>query len=167
MLEKENTDLKSWTEDAENRSRRSNLCFIGIPERAEAKDILGFMSRLIPELLGEDNFPVPLMIERCHRTGSVDNIKLRCPKPILVKFLLFQDKVKIMKLARDKKEPLWYKMTDKNQDGSSKEKDVQVLIYPDFYAGVVQRRREFDAVKKKFRDRVIEYDLSQHTESYP
>ena len=48
VLEKENTDLESWTEDAENRSRRSNLRFVGIPERAEAGDVFGFISHLIP-----------------------------------------------------------------------------------------------------------------------
>lgn len=157
LLEKENTDLKAWTEDAENRSRRSNLRFIGIPEKAEAKDILGFMGHLIPQLLGETNFSVPPTIERCHRIGIMDNVNAKGPRPILVKFQHFQDKLKIMKLARDKKDLLQYKARAVNQEGSLKE--VRVYIYPDFSAGVVQRRREFDTVKKKFRDRDIEYGL--------
>ncbi|CAM4574596.1 unnamed protein product [Leuciscus chuanchicus] len=157
VLEKENTDLKAWTEDAENRSRRSNLRFIGIPEKAEAKDILGFMSHLIPQVLGETHFSVPPMIERCYRIGIMDNVKAKGPRPILVKFQHFQDKLKIMKLARDNKDILQYKARAVNQEGSSKV--VRVYIYPDFSTGVVQRRREFDSVKKKFRDRDIEYGL--------
>ena len=157
VLKKENTDLKSWTEDAENRSRRSNLRFVGIPERAEAGDVLGFISHLIPKLLGEANFSVPPVIERCHRTGILDNVKAKGPRPILVKLQCFQDKLKIMKLARDKRDPLQYKARAVNQGGSLK--DVQIFIYPDFSAGVVQRRREFDAVKKKLCDREIEYGL--------
>lgn len=117
------------------------------------------MSHLIPQLLGEANFPVSPMIERCHRIGILDNFKAKGPRPILVKFHYFQDKLKIMKLARNKKEPLQYKTRAKNQDGSSIEKEVHVYIYLDFSAGVVQRRREFDAVKKKFCDRDIEYGL--------
>ena len=86
------------------------------------------------------------VIERCHRTGVQDNFRAKGPRPILVKFLHFQDKLKIMKLSREKKEPLLYK-------------GARVFIYPDFSAGLVQRRRGFDAVKKKLRDRDIKYAL--------
>uniref|UniRef100_A0A3B4VAQ2 L1 transposable element RRM domain-containing protein n=1 Tax=Seriola dumerili TaxID=41447 RepID=A0A3B4VAQ2_SERDU len=145
-LEKENTDLKLWAEDAENRSRRSNLRFIGIPERAKARDIVGFMRHLIPQLLGEVNFFTPPVIERCHRSGVQDNSRAKSPRPILVKFHYFQDKLKIMKLSREKKEPLQYK-------------GVRVSIYLDFSAGLVQRRRGFDAVKKKLRDQDFKYAM--------
>ena len=124
MLEKENTDLKAWAEDAENRSRCSNLRFIGIPQNAEGNDILGFMRHLVVELLGEANFPTPPVIERCHRTAVRDNLRAKGPRPILVKFHYFQDKLKISKLSREKKEPLQYKGT-------------RVYIYPDFSAGLV------------------------------
>ncbi|CAL8350249.1 unnamed protein product [Boreogadus saida] len=63
----------------------------------------------------------------------------------------------VMKLARDKRDPLQYKARAVNQGGSLK--DVRIFIYPDFSAGVVQRRREFDAVKKKLCDKEIEYGL--------
>uniref|UniRef100_A0A3Q3GQF7 L1 transposable element RRM domain-containing protein n=1 Tax=Labrus bergylta TaxID=56723 RepID=A0A3Q3GQF7_9LABR len=126
VLEKENTDLKARVEDAENRSRRSNLRFIGIPERVK---------RISP--------PV---IERCHRTAVKDNSRAKGPRPILVKLHYFQDKMKIMKLSREKKEPPQYK-------------GARVYIYPDFSAGLIQRLRGFDAVKKKLRDRDIKYAL--------
>ena len=147
MLEKENTDLKSRAEDAENRSRRSNLRFIGIPERAEGNDILSFMRRLVPQLLGEANFSSSPVIERCHRTGVKDNSRAKGPRPILVKFHYFQDKLKIMNLSREKTEPLQYE-------------GARVYIYPDFSAGLVQRRRGFDEAKKKLRDRGIKYALT-------
>ncbi|XP_041659596.1 uncharacterized protein LOC121520290 [Cheilinus undulatus] len=146
VLEKENTDLKAWVEDAENRSRRSNLRFIGIPEKAEGNNILDFMSCLIPQLLGEANFSTPPVIERCHRTAVKDTSRAKGPRPIVVKLHYFQDKIKIMKLSREKKEPPQYK-------------GARVYIYPDFSAGLIQRRRRFDAVKKKLRDRDIKYAL--------
>uniref|UniRef100_A0A3Q3EIB2 L1 transposable element RRM domain-containing protein n=1 Tax=Labrus bergylta TaxID=56723 RepID=A0A3Q3EIB2_9LABR len=133
VLEKENTDLKAWVEDAENRSRRSNLRFIGIPRGP----------RVITSLVKRISPPV---IERCHRTAVKDNSRAKGPRPILVKLHYFQDKMKIMKLSREKKEPPQYK-------------GARVYIYPDFSAGLIQRRRGFDAVKKKLRDRDIKYAL--------
>lgn len=156
VLEKENTELKSWVENAENRSRRNNLRFIGIPEWAEAKDIFGFIRRLIPQLLGEQHFPMPPGIESCHRTGERSDDK--GPRPILVKLQHFQDKWKIMQVARDKK-CLLFKTVAKKRDGSTTEKEIQVHIYPDFSAGVTKKRREFDGIKKKLRERAIDYGL--------
>uniref|UniRef100_A0A3Q3MQ47 L1 transposable element RRM domain-containing protein n=1 Tax=Labrus bergylta TaxID=56723 RepID=A0A3Q3MQ47_9LABR len=118
VLEKENTDLKAWVEDAENRSRRSNLRFIGIPERAEGNNILGFMSRLIPQGSQADLGKAPLLPGQ-----DEDNETLQ-----------------------EKKEPPQYK-------------GARVYIYPDFSAGLIQRRRGFDALKKKLRDRDIKYAL--------
>lgn len=141
-IKKENTDLKAW----ENRGRRSNPHFIGIPKSAEANDILGFMRHLVPHLLGEANFTTPPVIERCRGTAVKDNLRDKGPRPILVKFHYFQDKMKILKLSRERKEPLQYKGT-------------RVYIYPDFSAGLVQRRRGFDTIKKKLRDQGIKYAL--------
>lgn len=153
-LEKENKKLKAWVEDAENRSRLNNLRFIGIPERAESNDIFGFMGRLIPQLLGGTNFPTPPEIENCHRTGDLDDSK--GPRPVLVKFQHLQTKRRIMRLAREKEE-LFFKTMAQNRDGSTTEKQCQIHIFPDFSAGVNKRRREFDGIKKKFREREIEY----------
>lgn len=162
VLEKENAHLKKWTEDTENRSRRSNLRFIGIPEKAEGNNIHAFMSGLIPQLFGKVNFPLPPGIEICHRVGNVDNkenVTDKGPRPILVKFQNLREKTKIKNLAKDKKDPLVFKIMATNRDGSSTEKEVKVHIYPDYSAGVVKKRKEFDEVKKKFRDRDIEYGL--------
>lgn len=102
------------------------------------------MRHLIPQLLGEVNFSTPSVIERCHRIQ--DNSRTKGPRPILVNFHHFQDKIKVMKLSRENKECLQYK-------------GARVFIYPDFSAGLVQRRRGFDAVKEKLCDRDINYAL--------
>ncbi|KAJ8369554.1 hypothetical protein SKAU_G00095820 [Synaphobranchus kaupii] len=57
-------------EDLGNRSRSSNLRFVRVPEAAEGRDLLGFMSHLIPQLLGPENFTAPPPIERAHRTPT-------------------------------------------------------------------------------------------------
>ncbi|KAJ8269440.1 hypothetical protein COCON_G00120470 [Conger conger] len=136
QLEKNNAHLKERAEDAENRSRASNLRFISVPDKSEGKDILG-LKLLIPQLLGEANFPTP--DERCHRSPTFLKQNSRAgPRPILVKFLHFQEKLKIMKLSRGKKELVY--------------NGTRVHIYPDFSAGLVQKRRQFDPLKKRLRD---------------
>lgn len=89
-VETENAYLKEKADDAENRSRSSNLRFINIPERREAKDMIAFINDLIPLLLGKDNFPTAPVIERAHRSPTFTTSNRSTPRPILVKSLHFQ-----------------------------------------------------------------------------
>ncbi|KAJ4933513.1 hypothetical protein JOQ06_030339 [Pogonophryne albipinna] len=129
--------------DLENRSRRSNLRFVGIQESAEGSDIIGFMSRLIPQLLGPDAFPTLPIIERAHRSPTArQNSRARA---IMIELLNFQDKVKILRLAREKK----------SLDYNGK----HISIYPDFSPELTRRRRSFDPVKRKLRELNMKYFL--------
>lgn len=145
-LEKENIYLRDKAEEAENRSRSTNLRFIGIPERKEGGNMVAFMNQLIPQLLGKDNFPMAPVIERAHRTPTFSsNTSSAAPRPILVRFLHFQDKVKILRLAREKGELIHM--------------GARIQVYPDFSAGLVKKRRQFDAIKKSLRAANIKYSL--------
>ncbi|XP_077077918.1 E3 ubiquitin-protein ligase TRIM47-like [Siphateles boraxobius] len=104
QLKKDNSYLLDKVDDLENRSRRSNLRFVGVQESSEGSDIVGFMSRLIPQLLGQDNFSIPLIIEWAHRSPTVRQSDRASPRPIMIKLLNFQDKVKILRIAREKKQ---------------------------------------------------------------
>lgn len=146
LLEKENIYLRAKVDDAENRSRACNLRFINIPEKSEGRDTIAFMNKLIPQLLGKESFPTSAPIEKAHRTPTfLPGNKTDRPRPILVKFLSFQDKVHILRLAKEKKELLF--------QGS------RIYIFPDFSADLTKRRREFDAVKNKFREMDIKYSM--------
>lgn len=144
-LEKENAYLKDKVDDAENRSRSFNLRFINVPEKSEGRDTIAFFNQLIPLLLGKENFPTVPVIQRAHRSPTLSSSTRSAPRPILVKFLHFQDKVRILRLAREKRE-LNYMGT-------------RVHIYPDFSAGLINKRRQFDAVKKKLHAADIKYSL--------
>uniref|UniRef100_A0A3P9LBD1 L1 transposable element RRM domain-containing protein n=1 Tax=Oryzias latipes TaxID=8090 RepID=A0A3P9LBD1_ORYLA len=120
-LEKQNSYLAEKVEDAENRSRASNIRLLRVPEGSEGCDIIGFV--------GQTPNPNP-------KAG---------PRPIFVRFLHFQDKLNILRLSRNKKELLF--------------KGNRVHIYPDFSAGLMEKRRLFPTVKKKFRDMDIEYAM--------
>ena len=63
--------LKDKCFDLESRSRCQNLRFIGVPEGSCPTR---FMAELIPEILGADNFPTQVEIDRAHRSLA--------PKPI-------------------------------------------------------------------------------------
>lgn len=53
-------------EDQENRSRRNNLRIVGLPECVECSDVVGFIEKWLPEVLGPDKFSDPVIIERAH-----------------------------------------------------------------------------------------------------
>jgi len=146
-LEGENSYLRDKMDAVENRSRAYNLRFIHVPEKAEGKNIHGFIGSLIQQLLGEDNFPVPPAIERAHRSPmqQSQNQKNFAPRPILVRLLSLQDKFKILRLAREKQE--------------LKYNDKRVHIFPDFSTSLLQKRREFDVIKKKLRELDMNYAL--------
>uniref|UniRef100_A0AAQ6A293 L1 transposable element RRM domain-containing protein n=1 Tax=Amphiprion ocellaris TaxID=80972 RepID=A0AAQ6A293_AMPOC len=143
QLESDNTNLKAKVEDLENRSRRNNLRFVGIPEFAESTDMVGFMTQLIYKVLGQENFPSPLKIERAHRTPTTLPKRLDPggkPRSILIKLLDFQDKKTILRIAREKGQLIFH--------GSA------ISIYPDFSAEVMNKQRLFDPVKRNLRGRM-------------
>ncbi len=144
-LTKDNTYLMDKVQDLENRSRASNLRFVGIPKSSEGRDVLGFMAQLILQLFGRENFPTSPAIERGHRTPLFRNSDRAGSRPILIKLSNFQDKVKILRLAREKKE-LFFKGT-------------RIYIYPDFSAELLKRRRSFDKVKRRLRELYLKYSL--------
>lgn len=86
--------IAKWNlHDAENRLRRSNLLFFGLPDAsdetwsASEKKIV----QLCKETLGVE--VEPSQIERAHRLGKFHAEKCR---PIIVKFVLFKDKQRIL-----------------------------------------------------------------------
>ncbi|KAK5879492.1 hypothetical protein CesoFtcFv8_022602 [Champsocephalus esox] len=66
-------------------------------------------------------------------------------RAIMIELLDFQDKVKILCLAKEKK----------SLDCNGK----HISIYPDFSPELTRRRRSFDPVKRKFRELNMKYFL--------
>uniref|UniRef100_A0A671RZG0 Uncharacterized protein n=1 Tax=Sinocyclocheilus anshuiensis TaxID=1608454 RepID=A0A671RZG0_9TELE len=137
QLEKDNSYLIDKVDHLEKRSRRYNLRFVGVQESSEGNDITGFMSKLIPQLLGRDNFPTPPISEWAHRSPTAHQSGRASLRPIMVMLLNFQEKVQILRISRERK--LEYNGT-------------RVYIYQDFSADLMKRRRSFDPVKHKLRE---------------
>ncbi len=142
-LESHNTNLKIKVEDLENRSRCNNLRFVGVPEFAESGDMVGFMTQLIYQVLGQVNFPSPLKIERAHRTPTTllkRPDRGDKPRSLLIKLLDFQDKKTILRIAREK--------------GQLKFHSSYISIYPDFSVEVMNKRCLIDPVNRNLRGRM-------------
>ena len=94
------------------------------------------MNQLIPHLLSKENFPTgPPDIETIHRNPTARRMqdpKAGPKRTILVELLNFQDKQKILRLAREKKELLFR--------GSG------VHVYADYSAALTKKHRMYDPV---------------------
>ncbi len=140
-IEKEIIFLKDKTDDLEHRSRRSNIKIINIPEKSEGSDTVGYLESLIPQLLGNDNFPSPITLERAHR--------IRRPSdrtgPIIAKFLNYREKDKVLRFAREK--------------GAVYLNDKRISFYPDYSVEIQHKINGCNDVKKKLQEKNIEYAI--------
>lgn len=147
------TKVKQLTEkndDLENRSRRSNLRLIGLEEKAEGDDAESFLENWLPEVLGAENFPIPVRIERAHRipassSGSSSAQTTTYPRPLIAKFLNFKDKVRVMNAARKKNKVMF--------------NNRQVKFFSDFSTEVQRQRKAYNAVKQTLHSKGIQYGL--------
>ncbi len=101
--------------------------------------MVAFLEKLLPEILGPENFPSPLVIERAHRIGRFSEDRPDSPpRAVIMKFLNYADKVRTLKAARAKA----IVMLDKRK----------LMFFPDVSAELHKKRKRFDAVKKDLRD---------------
>lgn len=77
------TELHQWLQSVDNHkplqekvvdlkasSRCQNIEVVGLPERAEGENPVDFFSKFLSNLLGPDNFPTPIEVDRAHRLGQ-------------------------------------------------------------------------------------------------
>lgn len=72
--------LKTKVNNLEGHSCRLNISIAGVKDRLESSSLNDFLSCLIPELLGQDNFSKPVKIDRAHcslRSKLLTNERLR------------------------------------------------------------------------------------------
>lgn len=97
-LEKQACELTSKINCLENRNHRSNLEDWWISRRKLKKgNAAAFLEKWLPDILGPETFPAPLIIEAAHRLPQSTT-----PQVMILKFLNFQDKIWVMQAARKK-----------------------------------------------------------------
>ena len=131
-------------DDLENRDRRSNLRLIGLPENTENGDAAAFLQNWLPEVLGPDTFPCPVIIERAHRLPGRQAPNAP-PRILIMKFLNYQDKVRVMRAARRKGKVMY--------------RNHHIMFFPDLSAEVQKQRKLYDAVKRQLRELNIDFGL--------
>lgn len=82
--------------EIENRSRRNNLLFFGLPD--EGKETWDEPEKKVIDLCAEKLRVTvsPSAIERAHQIGKVGGEK---PRPVIVKFAFFKDKQRVISAA--------------------------------------------------------------------
>ena len=102
--------LKDEIEELQNRSRRNNLVFYNIPEKAEGGDCISFIQDFIMQHMGLETLCGHVELERAHRTPSKTPsvAEKGRPRPMHVAFLRYTDKMKVLRnaAARLKDNPL-------------------------------------------------------------
>lgn len=63
-------DLRDKLEELENRNRRNNLRFVGVPEGKESGDMVAFIQNLLASILDWDDMVQPPEIDRAHRAPT-------------------------------------------------------------------------------------------------
>lgn len=138
-LTKTVTQLQAKVDDLENRGRRKNLRIIGLPEKAEGSTPLSqYLREMIPKWL-DLSFDLRLEIERAHRSfGPAPGVN-DPPRSVLVRFLRYTDRERILQAALKKRQII--------HEGK------QVRFFQDLSVEVMRKRKEFDSVKKILVDR--------------
>lgn len=129
-------------DDMENRSRRNNVRFIGIPEGREGGEVVKFLEDLIPELLDIEG---KCEIERAHRVASQQSRPGDRPRPILAKFLRSTDRDAVLRAARNKGKLSW---------GNN-----NIMLFPDYSKATQLKRDKFKECKKRLHDREVSFRM--------
>lgn len=117
--------LLDRVEDLENRSRRSNLRFVGIPESYPNAGLINLCEKLIPKALG---LRYSCSVERAHRLGPPGEDRT-APRAAIPKYLNYADKAAILQAYR-RSEAL---IID----------NLKILIFADYSPEVSKKRRAF------------------------
>lgn len=144
-LSKDNEALKLKTDDLENRSRRNNIRVTGLPEKVEGSQPTVFMEVFLAEIFGEEAFSSPPSVDRAHRVAFSRRKQDDPPRPFIARIHRYQDKERILKLARE--------------TGPLSFRGSEVHIYPDYSAEVSKKRTAYYTVKSQLRNAGLAYRM--------
>lgn len=140
--------LRQKVDDIENRERRNNLRFIGFPEGCEDGDTISFLVKILPEILNLA-FSGGLEIDRAHRIGGLRKSSgpehPSTARPIIARFLRFQDRNRISEAARKMGNVTW--------------KEHRIMVFADYSKLVNEKRMKFNECKKMLHEKRTRFSL--------
>lgn len=133
--------LLDKAENLENKSRRSSLRIIGLPESYTANSLLTLCERTIPTALGLKRHCI---VERAHRLGP-QNSDRNSPRPVLAKFLNYQDQASILQQFK--------------KAGHLEIAVVLLLVFADYSQEVSRKRKAFSPICAALHNKQIRFML--------
>lgn len=131
--------LQTRLEDLEARSRRNNLRIHGIEEEAEGDDITGFVERFIKTELA---FPdTHLGIQRCHRSLAAKPPHGANPRSIVLCFLEFQIKERVLQSAWKKKNIQY--------------KGKRIYFEQDYTSDILAKRKAYAPIRRALKEKTL------------
>lgn len=113
-------------DEMENRLCRDNVRLVGLPEKSEGPNPIEFLEKWFIELFGRENFSQQFSIERAHRVPFKPPPSGGYPRPMLMKFLNYKDKVTLLRKGREV--------------GNIFYNGAKISMYPDFSPDLQKRR---------------------------
>lgn len=138
--------LLAKQDNMENRLRRCNLRFIGLPEGTEGKDPTTFLEQLLITRYGREAFSATFAFERAHCMPARQPPQGAPPRTFIAKLLNYKDRDEALRMAGVKSNiPIG---------------NVKVAIFPDFSTEVQKRRQFFTEAKRRLRIKNLKYSIA-------
>ncbi|KAK7117362.1 hypothetical protein R3I94_013542 [Phoxinus phoxinus] len=134
-----NAKLQTKLVDLEGRSRRNNIRIVGLPENIEGAHPTAFFSQVLVEVIGDQILSSTPELDRAHRTLAPKPGPNGKARPVIIRFLKFQERELVVREARRLRGKLNYR-------GS------QIHIFEDYSPEVAEQRSEYRAVMKQLYD---------------
>ncbi|KAJ8366118.1 hypothetical protein SKAU_G00149490 [Synaphobranchus kaupii] len=145
-LQAQNQALLDHVDDIENRSRRSNLRIVNIPEGSDnGKDPVKLISQLLVQcIMGPDVFTEPPELERAHRSLASKPRDGKPARPFVVRFLRFQQKEAALRWSRNHE---------------VKFRGTPLRFYPDLSSALARKRAAYNGVKQALYKKGVQFRL--------
>lgn len=137
--------LCARVDDQENRSRRKNVRLIGLKEGSETGGSLSdYVQKILADGLGLSG--AEFEIERCHRNLRPRPEPDQPPRIIMIRFLRYTARHKVLTVAKQKKGFTW--------------NDCRLSIYEDMTAERAAQRKPFSPVMKTLWQHQVKHTLA-------
>lgn len=145
--------LKNKVTDLEDRSRRNNLKFRGIPESISPPELTPYLLQLLKTLLPMENTQ-DLIIDRAHHIAKPNTLPDMVPRDVLARIHFFNLKDRAMAAARKVR-----KLPDPF---------FHISIYADLKAVTLARHRQFAPITEvNGKENSLQLAIPSHTSGHP
>lgn len=145
-------DLHYAVEDAANRDRRQNLRLIGLKEKLEGGKPSECVKTIIYEALGVELDGTQL--QRVHRAQIAMPEEGRPPRPIIIRFLSFFERERVLAAAKqkykNKEDVMW--------------RGCKLSFFPDMTRETAAKRRKFKDVRNRLHTLDVRFTLAYPAE---